>query len=268
MTCIRLSASDLRRRAWKATLATWPTLLGILFVIFALGEVQYHLMPLLALLLSVVTMFFQMGLTRGALTHLRGGEISFDHIGSMFPYWKQVICFYLWEGLFAFLWMLPGLLLVFMGALMCYSASGDPTLSMTAAAASGTMTAGTVIYLIGMVLMLVLLLRAALNYLLAGCCIIDNPHMGGAAALEKSKQLMRGHRWRFVCMSFPALLVIVAVAAVQVIFSDGMISTAHHALLSLLSIIPQLLCAYLVPVLYEELKGGEWAVHGKNNPTP
>ncbi|MBR3764633.1 MAG: DUF975 family protein [Clostridia bacterium] len=247
------SASQLGSRAWKAALATWPTLLAILFVIYALNEAQYHLMPLLAFVLSLVAIFFHMGRTRGALTYLRGGEITFSHIGSMFPYWKQVICYTLWEGLFVFLWMLPGLFLLGMGFLMIYSATGDATITMSVAAASGTAIAGIVILTIGLVLLLVLLFRTSLNYLLAGCCIIDDPHMGGLAALEKSKQLMRGHRWRYVCMSFPFVLMFIVVASIQVSFAQEMISSAGHALFSLLNIIPQLLSTYLIPVLYQEL---------------
>lgn len=236
------TVSDLRNRAWKAALATWPTMLAMSFILWAVNELQYHLMPLLALILSLVTLLLQAGLTRGALTHLRGGEIDVSHIGSMFPYWKQVICFRLWEGLFMLLWMLPGLFLTMVGFGIVEFAGGG----------AGT-TAGWVIAGSGLVLMFVLLFRAALNYLLASCCIIDTPSMGGVAALEKSKQLMRGHRWRYVCMSFPFLLVIIAVLSIQITCSRGMISTAHHALLSLLSIIPQILFAYIVPVLYQEL---------------
>lgn len=246
----RFSASDLRGRAWNAMTETWTTVLAITFVISLatlITDLIIDMLPplvgsILSLAVSIAIIVPQMGLVRGALDHLRRGAFTFEHITSMFPYAKQMICYSLWESLFAFLWMLPGLILSSIGFSISYSARDESSALL-----------GLVIILIGFCLMFVLLIRAAFNYALGACCIVDNPNMGGCAALEKSKQLMRGHRWLFFKMGLPVFLMIVLIAAITGVLAGKMNETLLSIIISLLTIAPEVMAMYLAPVLYEEV---------------
>lgn len=250
MTNTRFSASDLRGRAWNAMTETWTTVLAITFVInlvsLIVNEIIGLLPPLvgsiLSIAVSIVLIVPQMGLVRGALDHLRRGAFTFEHISSMFPYAKQMICYSLWEGLFAFLWMLPGLILSFIGNGVSLSAHDK-----------GSALLGMVITLIGILLMFVLVIRAAFNYALGACCIVDNPNMGGCAALEKSKRLMRNHRWLFFKMGLPVFLMIVLIVAIAGVLMNKMDPNLLSIITSILTIAPQIMSMYLAPVLYEEV---------------
>ena len=251
MTNTRFSASDLRGRAWNAMTETWTTVLAITFVInlvsLIVGEITGMLPPLvgsiLSLAVSIVLIVPQMGLVRGALDHLRRGAFTFEHISSMFPYWKQMICYSLWEGLFVFLWMLPGMILTFIGSGILISAQDG----------TAPVALGGIIVCIGMCLTFVLVIRAAFNYSLGACCIVDNPTMGGCAALEKSKQLMRGHRWLFFKMGLPIFLMSVLIAAIAGVLMNKLDPTLLSIITSILTIAPQIMSMYLAPVLYEEV---------------
>lgn len=251
MTNTRLSASDLRGRAWNAMTETWTTVLSITFVISLatlIADLIIDMLPplvgsILSLVVNIVLIVPQMGLVRGALDHLRRGAFTFEHITSMFPYWKQMICYSLWETLFVFLWMLPGIILTFIGSGILISAQDG----------TAPVALGGIIVCIGMCLTFVLVIRAFFNYTLGACCIVDNPNMGGCAALEKSKQLMRGHRWLFFKMGLPVFLMIVLIVAIAGVLMNRMDTNLLSLITSILSIAPQIMSMYLAPVLYKEV---------------
>lgn len=250
MSNTRLSASDLRGRAWNAMTETWSTILAITFVInlaTLIADLVIGLLPplvgsILSLAVSIAVIVPQMGLVRGALDHLRRGAFTFEHISSMFPYWKQMICYSLWEALFVFLWMLPGMILSSIGFSISYFTRDESSALL-----------GLVIMLIGFCLMFVLVIRAAFNYALGACCIVDNPGMGGCAALEKSKQLMRGRRWLFFKMGLPVFLMIALIVAIAGVLMNRMDTNLLSIITSVLTIAPQIMSMYLGPVLYEEV---------------
>lgn len=269
------SASDLRNRAWNAMSATWGTVVTITFITSIASMAASYLLaclPLPGLLglfastaVSMAVTIAHLGLTCGALTYLRRGYIGVDHVKSMFPYWQQVVLYILWEGLFVFLWMLPGLALSSVGLGMLI-----PSLPETEHYRIGASTllsafdnlqtiniTGLIVFILGILLMLVLLARAGLNYLLGGCCLIDHPHMGGRAALKRSGQLMRGHRWRYILMYLPVLLMDVLITAIDHFLSLSMNATLVTIIISILSIAPDVMAVYLVPVLYQELSDRE-----------
>lgn len=43
---------------------------------------------------------------------------------------------------------------------------------------------------------------AAFRYAMAPYILYDNPHMSGYEAIEKSKEMMQGNKWRLFCLSF------------------------------------------------------------------
>lgn len=265
------TVSDLRNRAWNAMSATWGTVVTITFLIsIASMGASYVLtmLPLPGLLsllapfaLSVAVTIAELGLTCGALTYLRRGHIEVDHVKSMFPYWLQVVRYILWEGLFVFLWMLPGLVLSGVGYSMIaaslpdkgYYSIGVSTLLAIRENLQTVSIPGLIVFVLGVLLMFVLLTRAALNYLLGGCCLIDHPHMGGRAALKKSRQLMHGNRWRYILMYIPVLLMNVLITALDYFLSRSMNATLVTLIIAILSIAPDVMAVYLVPVLYQEL---------------
>lgn len=264
------SASDLRARAWNAMSATWSTVVFITFIISIANMAASYVLSSLPLpgLLGILASFAltmavsiaELGLTCGALTYLRRGHIEVDHVKSMFPYWGPVVRLSLWEGLFIILWMLPGLIVSTVGITMIMSTATEEYMIINIASLLDSylhlMTAnipGLVVYLLGLLLMLVLMIRAALNYLLAGCCLIDAPHMGGRAALKKSKELMRGNRWRYILMAIPVLLMSALIAGISYFLSGSMNETLVTIIISILSIAPDVMAVYLVPVLYQEV---------------
>lgn len=263
-TCI--SASDLRRRAWNALAGSWPKALSIIFVInlisFLTEQIAAVLPPIIGSLLSIVVSLalsvMHMGLVRGVLDHLRGGRFTFAHILSAFPCAGQMICYNLLVALFAILWMLPGIILSSIGMGILGPAQDG----------TGYVALGGVIVFLGVCLMLALTLRAAINYALGACCIVDDPNMGSCAALTKSKQLMRGRRWLFVRMSLPMFIMISIVVAIRCVLMGKMDDTLLSAGSYLLTTVLQAMLVYLESVLYEEVNRIPEAVHRKNKPSP
>ena len=237
---------ELRPKAFSALEATWPTLLALTLAINLISYLAGQLsgIPLLGLLASLLLSIPMMGVLKGKMAYLRGMPLQFDCFSSMFPHWTKVICYELWVMLFTFLWMLPGLLLAFIGGFMggvgLLDGSGDVSV------------AGALIALAGLVLMLVLLTRAVLNYMVSSCLLVDDPDMGGLVTLEKSKAMMRGNRWRFVKMNLPIFLLSLVLVLLVGLLGD----TWFASLLStLVSTAIALLMSYFQPVFYRDLLG-------------
>ncbi len=240
------TSRELRQRAFAALETTWPTLLALTSIVNLLSWLvgQISDSSLISVIFSLLLSILTMGILKGSLEYLRGTPLQFDCIASMFPKCTKVICYELWVMLFIFLWMLPGLLVTFIGGVMggvsVANGQGDVT------------TAGLIALAAGLVAMLVLLFRAALNYSMGGCLLIDNPEMGGLAVLEKSKAMMRGNRWRFVKMNLPLFLAEMAVVLVIGFMGDTWLA----ALLTLfLGTATGTLVSFFAPVFYRELQG-------------
>ena len=268
------SASELRTRAWNAMSATWGTVVFITFLISIASTAANYLLSyvpglvgmLAGIAVSMAVTIAQLGLVCGALNYLRHGYIEVDHVKSMFPHWGPVVRLTLWESLFIILWMLPGMLVSSVGINMIVSTapvalledflvlSEEGVLAAFLTLLPGNIT-GAAVFLLGILLMFVLLTRAGLNYLLGGCCLIDAPHMGGRAALKRSKQLMHGHRWRYILMYIPVWLMSILISALNYFLSRGMDATLVTIIISILSIAPEVMGLYLAPVLYQELDG-------------
>ena len=106
----------------------------------------------------------------------------------------------------------------------------------------------------GIVLMLVLVIRAALNYSMSQCILIDDPSTGVRDTLKKSRAMIHGYRWHCVKVGLPvfiilfiAIFVIGAATAVLPGWLASLISTVT-------SVFSGVLSYYFVPVMYEELR--------------
>lgn len=238
--------SDLRRKAFAAAQATWPTLLALNLVISLISYLAGQLsgIPLLGLIASLLLSIPTMGILMGKMEYLCGAPLQYECFAGMFPHWTKVVCYELWAMLFAFLWMLPGLLVAFLGGVMggvgLLDSSGDVSV------------AGVLIALAGIVLMLVLLTRAMLNYMVSPCLLVDNPDMGGLATLEKSKAMMRGNRWRFVKMNLPIFLMQLVLILLVGLLGDTWFASL---LSSVVSAAMAVVMAYFQPVFYRDLLG-------------
>lgn len=240
-------AAILRARALEALKATWPTALTgsalINLASYVLNQVL-GVIPVLGAFLSILATALltipMMGLTSGVLGYYRGKPLTLDSLKAMFPHWQKVCMLYLWTMLCLVGWMLLGMLPMLIGSVMM---------------ASETMGAlGILLMLAGLVLMLVLTFRAALDYSMSQCILIDDPSTGARDALKKSKVMIHGYRWHDVKVSLPVFIILFAA-----IFVIGALMAALPAWLaslisSVMAVFTGLLSYYFMPVMYEELK--------------
>lgn len=147
---------------------------------------------------------------------------------------------YLWTMLYLMGWILLGMLPMLIGWTM---------VAMDALAAVGVL-----LMVAGFVLMLVLAIRAALNYSMSNCILIDDPSTGARDALKKSRAMIHGYRWHYVKVSLPVFIIIFAV-----IFIIGALTAVLPAWLaslvsSVITVFTGMLSYYFLPVMYEELR--------------
>lgn len=240
-------AAILRARAWEALKVTWPIVLAgsalINLVSFVLNQV-FGVIPVigafLGILVTALLMVPMMGLTKGVLDYYRGQTMTFDCVKSMFHHWQKVCLYYLWEMLCALGWVMLGAIPMFIGAVMMASESMEAL--------------GILLMLAGIVLMLVLGIRAGLDYSMAQGILMDDPSVGVRELLKKSRAMIHGYRWHYVKVSLPVFIIIFVV-----VFIIGVLTAALPAWLSSLfssaiSVFSGMLGYYFFPVMYEELK--------------
>lgn len=235
--------------------ATWPTVLvlscAINFTTSVLNELTNGLPDVPAIFLSFMitaaAMVPMLGVTKGVLGHFRGTALSYDCIGDMFPHAWKVICFYFWETLCIMGWlalgMLPMIISIPMHPFELWSQSSEAMALI-----------GILLLLAGFVLMPVLAFRAALNYSMAGCILVDNPAVGARNALRRSKEMIRGYRWHYMKVDLPILFVILAAALIVGLLANvlpGWVGTLLNAAVTSVS---AMMSYYFLSVMYEELK--------------
>ena len=108
---------------------------------------------------------------------------------------------------------------------------------------------------ISVVLMMVLMVRAMLNYALVPPILADHPTMGAAATVDQSKQMMKGNRWRLVKMELPLMLIYALIIAISAFLINALGESIFvNLIISVLTIAPTVMELYFAPVLYEELR--------------
>jgi len=242
----------LRARAWGAMKATWPTVLALSCAINLVSSVLNQLaigLPepvsmILSFVITAALMVPMLGVTKGMLGYFRGEPLSFDCVKGMFPYAWKVICFYFWELLCIMGWMLPGAAVMVVGSMMI-SLGTDGT---------AIIVFGGLLTVAGLVLMLVLCFRAALNYSMANGILVDGPDVGARNVLRKSKVMIRGYRWHYVKVGLPMFLAILAA-----VFIVGMMATVLPGWLGALlstavTAVSGMMSYYFLPVMYVELR--------------
>ena len=240
-------SATLRARALDALKATWPTVLAgsavINLVSYVLNQ-AVGVIPVvgsfLTFLVTAVLTIPMMGLTSGVLGYCRGKPLTFDCIQSMFPHWQKVCMLYLWTLLCLMGWTLFGMLPMLIGGVL---------VAMDALAGIGVL-----LMLAGIVLMLVLLTRAALNYSMSNCILIDDPSTGARDTLTKSCAMIHGYRWHYVKVSLPAFLLIFIAILIIGALTAALPAWLASMLASVMSVFSGMLSYYFVPVMYEELR--------------
>lgn len=133
-------------------------------------------------LTSAVTLIFGPVLTLGfyhtLLKTLRREEITYTTVLARLPIFFKAIGLHLMIGLRVFLWMLPGWGVSLLGAVLLVFEPNIGILVMVAA----------------MVLMFVLMIRAAYRCRLATYVMADAPETGINAAIRRSKEIMHGRK--------------------------------------------------------------------------
>ena len=242
----------LRARAWEAMKVTWPTVLALSCAINLVPSVLNQLMiglpepvsMILSVVITAAMMVPMLGVTKGLLGYFRGMPLSFDCVKGMLPYAWKAIRFYFWEMLCLMGWMLPGGVVMTVGG-MLIALGTDGT---------AIIACGGLLAVAGMVLMLVLAIRAVMNYSMANCILVDDPSTGVRETLRKSKAMIRGYRWYYVKVGLPMFLAILAAA-----FIVGMLATVlpgwlGTALTTAVTAVSGMMGYYFLPVMYEELR--------------
>lgn len=243
------TSAELRARAIAAMKDTWKV---VLVLTCALNLTSYVITRLLSLLperlalvlllvVSVLSMVPVLGVTKGVLEQLRGKALTFDCIRSILPHAKQLIVFFLWEMLCIIGWCVVGMGVQLLGAII--GALIDP---------SGLTTA--MFFLAGAVVMVVLMIRAALNYSMGNCLILDDPKAGARNALRRSKEMIRGYRWHYVKVILPVETCVMAVLLLNWLL-QGVVPVWLNSLIStVLGAVTSATTHYFISVMYEELR--------------
>ena len=152
---------------------------------------------LFSVLASLASMVLHVG-------HMRGLQRLASHepvkASVLLPHWKHIpgcIGLRLWLTLKTFAWMLPGLLVDFLGFML----------------SSDGVAVGELLQFIGGILEFALVVPATYRYMLAYHVYAETPEVGVYDAVERSKTIMANRKWQLFCLTLPHELGIVGIWA-------------------------------------------------------
>ena len=155
---------------------------------------------------AVLTPVLTLGLINAFLTLLRGGTVGVATVFSRMRAFGRSILLTLLLTLKIFLWTLPGMAVMILGAFL-----GE----------SGFLFAAT----IGFVLMLVLVILAAYRYAMASYFLADVPTTGPRVCIRRSKEVMRSRKWQLFALELPYLAGNYAIYTLITLVIPGVIGT-------------------------------------------
>lgn len=166
--------------------------------------------PFIALTVAITTIFgpvLTLGFNHTLLKTLRREEISYATVLARLPQFFKAVGLHLMILLRVFLWMLPGWGVSLIGAVALVFA---PAL-------------GLLIMLAAMVMMIVLMIRAAYRYRLSTYILADLPETGINAAIRRSSEVMKGRKMELFSLevSFVGWYLLVYVVQVMVLTMFG-----------------------------------------------
>lgn len=162
--------------------------------------------PFIALTTAITLIFspvLTLGLNHTLLKTLRREEIAVETVFARLPLFLKAIGLNLMTTLRILLWMLPGMALMLLGALL--SAYG-PAL-------------GLLTMLAGMALMSVHIIQAMYRYRLATYVMADMPETGVSAAIRRSCEVMKGRKMELFSLELSFMGWRLLVSMAQMMFS-------------------------------------------------
>ncbi len=154
---------------------------------------------LLALGLSVLSFlispFLSVGLYHTLLRVLRGEEISAGTVLERAGCFFKALGLNLLTALKTVLWTLPGMAVIF--------------LSMGLLMLTRQVQLFTLVYTLGLILSMVLMLRAMLHYCLANIVLAEDPDRGVMGALRESIAVMRYRKMLFINLQLPMYFLLI-----------------------------------------------------------
>lgn len=253
--------ASIRRRAWDLTRQNFGVLIlmtllvalipaaagGILTaltvqVTSASTGLGIALLVLCSLLIILVSVGLALGYQNAVLRLIRGNEISVGDVFSrMNCSWKGFLLA-LFIGLRVYLWALPGIAVIALGALF-----GEDVFLFFA--------------IVGLIVVYVCIIMAAFRYCMSTIALADQPELGVLGAFNKSKEIMNGRKWQYFKLIFVIFLILIAISLVLGVVT-GLAYQARVLviLLAVASIVIDALVGLVIEVasliFYNQLVGG------------
>ncbi len=210
----------------KKLLAMFAIVYGIVFALTLIaallenaagGNVQYTasstgvqvsasgpITSIFTLISSLLSTVMALGLYEG-LIRLHRGDDSFGPgiVFSRFRDSLKAIGLVFWVYLKALLWTLPGLSLIVIGVIVVGTAENVQSVEQIAP----TM----LLFFGGMILMFALYIPAVYRYQMSHFILADQPERGVRECVDRSKAMMKGHKWQAFKLPIPYYLVMMGV---------------------------------------------------------
>lgn len=145
----------------------------------------------------------QAGYTYGLLELVRGNGVKVNILFSRFRQILASILLSTWTTLKTLAWLLPGLLIAAVGAIMVII----PSMELVG-------TIGAAVVAVGAITCFVLWIQAYYRYSMAHIAFADDPELDVYDAVECSKEMMRGRKFQLFRLTIPYLLIRIAVIIV------------------------------------------------------
>ena len=155
---------------------------------------------------AVLAPVLTLGLINAFLTLLRGGTVGVGMVFSRMRAFGRSILLTLLLSLKLFLWALPGMGIMIVGAFL-----GEAGILVTAA--------------IGSVVMLVMVIMAAYRYAMSSYFLADVPTTGPRACIRQSKEVMRNRKMLLFSLELPYFVASYAIYTLISLIIPGVIGT-------------------------------------------
>lgn len=187
------------------TLALLGATIGLMLAYGLLIGITMNIHEAVGALIAVVgafaVFFFVIGLslgyTNGLIRIAEGQRPPVSIIFSRFSKGLPGLGLSLWIGLKVWLWMLPGLGVAMVGAVLGSLMDSEELLVFASS--------------IGIILAYVLMIVAAFRYAMSTYYFADNPDNGVFGSVEKSKRTMEGRKWQLFRLCIPYVLILLAI---------------------------------------------------------
>lgn len=188
-----MTASEIRQEARKSLTGKWGKAALATLVFFVIDYVISFVLNLVPAIGAIASTIISVPLSFGFIVVVmaklkRGEEISYiEFFKNGFDKFAKVWQVTLW----IFVKMLAPIVVAIVGAIVMTS---GVTMSVAESSTGSVLTIlGVVVYLVG----IIWAIPRAYSYKLALYIINDNPDMLAKDAVEKSAEIMNGHRWEF-----------------------------------------------------------------------